>query len=140
MTLGGRGLTFPVGVGAIADFGIPSAFVRVLPLGEGGGLFVNRTLGDVGDVGDVTILSACITDVVERKERRDVPAGRVDSISDCRAGIEVRVEPEAWACPCVCECVSNSKASHVGIQREEGGVARIQKRVITSYTTVMISP
>jgi len=28
--------------------------VRVLPPGEGGGLFVNLTLGDVGDVGDVT--------------------------------------------------------------------------------------
>jgi hypothetical protein len=28
--------------------------VRVLPPGEGGGLFVNRTLGEVGDVGDVT--------------------------------------------------------------------------------------
>lgn len=127
MTLGGRGLIFPVGVGAIADFGIPSAFVRVLPLGEGGGLFVNRTLGDVGDVGDVTILSACITEGVEPKARSDVPVGRVDSISDCRAGIEVRVEPEAWACPCVCERVSNLKASPVVTQREEGDIARIQR-------------
>ena len=39
----------------IADFGGP-VFVRILPPGEGGGLLVNRTLGDVGDVGDVTVL------------------------------------------------------------------------------------
>jgi hypothetical protein len=40
----------------IADFGGPVS-VRVLPPGEGGGLFVNLTLGDVGDVGDVTVSS-----------------------------------------------------------------------------------
>jgi hypothetical protein len=37
----------------IADFGGP-VFVRVLPPGEGGGLLVNLTLGDVGEVGDAT--------------------------------------------------------------------------------------
>jgi hypothetical protein len=58
MTLGALGLTVPVPVGVedwdIADFGGP-VFVRVLPPGDGGGLFVNLTLGDVGDVGDVTV-------------------------------------------------------------------------------------
>jgi hypothetical protein len=64
MTLGALGLTVPVGVDCdcvwdIADFGGP-VFVRVLPPGEGGGLFVNLTLGDVGDVGDVTVSSISI--------------------------------------------------------------------------------
>ena len=34
--------------------------MRILPPGEGGGLLVNRTLGDVGDVGDVTVWSISI--------------------------------------------------------------------------------
>jgi hypothetical protein len=63
ITLGALGLTVPVPVGVevwdIADFGGP-VFVRVLPPGEGGGLFVNLTLGDVGDVGDVTVSSISI--------------------------------------------------------------------------------
>jgi len=64
MTLGGLALTVPVGVDCacgwdIADFGGP-VVVRVLPPGEGGGLFVNLTLGDVGDVGDVTVSSILI--------------------------------------------------------------------------------
>jgi hypothetical protein len=65
MTLGALGLTVPVGVEVctcgwdIADFGGP-VVVRVLPPGEGGGLFVNLTLGDVGEVGDVTVASILI--------------------------------------------------------------------------------
>ena len=64
MTLGALGLTVPVGVDCvcvwdIADFGGP-VFARVLPPGEGGGLFVNLTLGEVGDVGDVTVSSISI--------------------------------------------------------------------------------
>jgi hypothetical protein len=55
ITLGGLVFTVPVPVGVevwdIADFGGP-----VLAPGDGGGLFVNRTLGEVGDVGDVTCL------------------------------------------------------------------------------------
>ena len=57
-------MTIPVGVGCdcvwdIADFG-GLVVVRVLPPGEGGGLFVNLTLGDVGEVGDVTVSSISI--------------------------------------------------------------------------------
>jgi hypothetical protein len=61
ITLGGLALTVPVPVPVgvevwdIADFGGP-----VLAPGEGGGLLVNRTLGEVGDVGDVTCLLVSI--------------------------------------------------------------------------------
>jgi hypothetical protein len=64
ITLGGLALTVPVRVDCdcvwdIADFGGP-VLVRVLPPGDGGGLFVNLTRGDVGDVGDVTVSSILI--------------------------------------------------------------------------------